>query len=65
LQIFWAFFVEQNFDALARGELTLFMLPGLAFRPAGPFSGLAPMAQFFQAVHRDYCSGSVIRCGIP
>jgi hypothetical protein len=57
VDLFERVFVQQKFDPLARRELAFFMLPGLPFRPATLFGGFAPAAQFFQAVHRDYCSG--------
>ena len=68
VQFFEGALVEQQFDALARAELSFFMLARAAFRPAAVFRGGATAAQFFHSIHRDYCKGNgnvtaPVRCG--
>ncbi len=50
-------FVEQQFDALARGEFAFLVLARAAFWSAALLGGGMAAAQFFKPIHRDYCNG--------
>jgi len=43
--------------SLARREFAFLVLAGAAVLAAAPLGRFVPAAQFFKAVHRDYCSG--------
>ncbi len=52
VELFERAFVEQQFDALARGELAFLVLAGAAFRSAALLGGVAAPAEFCEAIHR-------------
>ena len=52
IHLFERAFVQQQFDAFARGKLAFRVLPLAPFRAAAFFGGGVTAAQFFQTIHR-------------